>query len=89
MRLHVYDIEDKILRALSSKPIRSRQVALYANQVLICKFIQRLSGKENLAMKKREQNIKSVIPYSSTLAHREAIVAKTTYFTNQRPISAK
>ena len=46
MRLHVYDIEGKILRELSSKPIRSRQVALYANQVLICKFIQRLSGKK-------------------------------------------
>ena len=46
MWLHVYDIEGKILRALSPKPIRSRQVAVYANQVLIRKFIQRLSGKK-------------------------------------------
>ena len=46
MRLYVYDIEGKILRALSSKPIRTRQVALYANQVLIYKFIQRLSGEK-------------------------------------------
>ena len=30
---HVHDIEGKNFRALSSKPIRSRQVALYANQV--------------------------------------------------------
>ena len=48
MRLHVYDIEGKILRALFSKPIRSRQVAMYANQGLICKFIQRLSGKKKI-----------------------------------------
>ena len=46
MQLHVHDIEGKILRALSSKPIRSKQVALYANQVLIFKFIQRLLGKK-------------------------------------------
>ena len=78
MWLHVYDIEGKILRALSPKPIRSRQVAVYANQVLIRKFIQRLSGKK---MKQ--------IPFSSTSANREIIVAKTTYFANQRPISAK
>ena len=45
--------------------------------------------QENLAMKNREQNIKSIIAFSSTSANRDAIVAKTTYFANQRPISAK
>ena len=58
MRLHVYDIEGEILRALSSKPIKSRQVALYANQVLICKFIQLPPARqENLAMKRENQTL--------------------------------
>ena len=39
----------------------------------------------SLAMKKREQNIKSIIPFSSTSANREAIVTKTTSLANQRP----
>ena len=84
MGLHIYNIEGKILHALSSKLTWSRQVILYTNQVLICKFIR----QENLATKKREQN-KSVIPFSSTSASREAIVAKTTCFASQRPVSAK
>ena len=45
--------------------------------------------QKNLAMKKREQNIKSIITFLSTSANRKVIVAKTTYFANQQPISAK
>ena len=86
MRLHVYNIECKIFRALFSKQIRPRKVALYGNQVLICKFIQRLQARK-FSHEKAEQNIESIIPFSSTSTNREAIVAKTT--TNQRPISAK
>ena len=40
MQLHVYGIKGKMFHTLSSKPIRSRQVALYANQVLICNSFQ-------------------------------------------------
>ena len=71
------------------KPIRSRKVALYANQVLICKIHSRAFMQENLATKKGQQNLKPIIPFSTTSANRKAIVAKTTYFANQRPISAK
>ena len=82
MRLHVYDIESEIVCALSSKPIRSRQVSLYANQVLIIMQIHSAAFRqENLVMKKREQNTKSIIPFSSTSENCKAIVAKATFFT--------
>ena len=87
MRLHVYGTEGKILRAFSSKPFGSRQVAFIANfnmQIHSTAFKQ-----ENLSMKKRKQNIKTIIPFSSTSANHKAIVAKTTFrkpATNQHQV---